>query len=93
MSARQPTRPRRWPPCAAATCSRPPTSTPTPGVRLLELAAALKARVAGHRPPRREPLRGRAVALVFEHPSLRTRVSTELAVGQLGGQSVYLVRR
>ena len=30
------------------------------------------------------------MALVFEHPSLRTRVSTELAVGQLGGQSVYL---
>jgi ornithine carbamoyltransferase len=31
------------------------------------------------------------VALVFEHPSLRTRISTELAVGQLGGQPVYLV--
>ncbi|MGH2468000.1 MAG: hypothetical protein ACRDGL_09790, partial [Candidatus Limnocylindrales bacterium] len=37
------------------------------------------------------PLVGRSVALVFEHPSLRTRVSTELAVGQLGGQPVYLV--
>src|ERR1700675_2373208 len=37
-----------------------------------------------------QPLRGQAVALVFEHPSLRTRISTELAIGQLGGQAVYM---
>ena len=57
---------------------------------LLDLAATLKAewRSAGRHAS--QPLRGRAVALVFEHPSLRTRVSTELAIGQLGGQSVYL---
>jgi ornithine carbamoyltransferase len=58
--------------------------------RLLELASTLKAEWASTGRHVREPLRGRAVALVFEHPSLRTRVSTELAVGQLGGQSVYL---
>jgi ornithine carbamoyltransferase len=58
--------------------------------QLLELAAALKVEwlATGRHPT--EPLRGRAVALVFEHPSLRTRVSTELAVGQLGGQPIYL---
>ena len=58
--------------------------------RLLELASALKAEWQGSGRHTHEPLRGRAVALVFEHPSLRTRVSTELAIGQLGGQSVYL---
>jgi ornithine carbamoyltransferase len=54
-------------------------------------AARLKAEWLATRRHAVEPLRGRSVALVFEHPSLRTRVSTELAVGQLGGQSVYLV--
>ena len=58
--------------------------------QLLELASSLKAEWASGGRHATEPLRGRAVALVFEHPSLRTRVSTELAVGQLGGQSVYL---
>jgi len=30
------------------------------------------------------------MALVFEKPSLRTRVSFEVAMRQLGGQSLYL---
>jgi ornithine carbamoyltransferase len=36
------------------------------------------------------PLRGRVVGLVFEKPSLRTRVSFEAAVAQLGGTSLFL---
>jgi ornithine carbamoyltransferase len=36
------------------------------------------------------PLRGRVVGLVFEKPSLRTRVSFESAVAQLGGVSLFL---
>jgi len=36
------------------------------------------------------PLAGRSLALVFEKPSLRTRVTFEIAMGQLGGQAVYL---
>jgi ornithine carbamoyltransferase len=36
------------------------------------------------------PLRGRVVGLVFEKPSLRTRVSFESAVAQLGGTSLFL---
>lgn len=37
-----------------------------------------------------EPLRGRCVALIFEKPSTRTRVSLEVAVSQLGGRALYL---
>lgn len=39
---------------------------------------------------RHEVLTGKAVALLFEKPSLRTRVTFEVGVRQLGGYSVYL---
>ncbi len=42
------------------------------------------------RRPILDALRGRAVALLFEKPSTRTRVSFEVGVGQLGGIPVYL---
>ena len=35
-------------------------------------------------------LSGKTLALMFEKPSLRTRVSFELAMRQLGGQTIYL---
>ncbi len=53
---------------------------------LLELAAELKAR----RVPPEAPLRGRTLALVFEKPSLRTRLSFEVAMVDLGGHAAYL---
>ena len=37
-----------------------------------------------------KPLEGKTIALVFEKPSLRTRVSFEVGVRQLGGECVYL---
>ena len=36
------------------------------------------------------PLEGKIIVLLFEHPSLRTRVSFEVGIRQLGGQCVYL---
>lgn len=36
------------------------------------------------------PLAGRSVALIFEKPSLRTRVSFEVGLFRLGAQAVYL---
>ena len=51
---------------------------------LMELAARLKAGLA------KPGVDGRALALVFEKPSLRTRVSFEIAMSQLGGVCVVL---
>jgi ornithine carbamoyltransferase len=56
---------------------------------LLVDAARLKA-ARRVRPADDLPLRGRVVGLVFEKPSLRTRVSFESAVAQLGGTSLFL---
>ncbi len=39
---------------------------------------------------RRRPLEGKTVALIFQKPSLRTRVSFEVGIYQLGGQPVFL---
>jgi ornithine carbamoyltransferase len=57
-------------------------------LHLFRLAADLKQRwKAGHRGT---PMAGRSVALIFEKPSLRTRVTFEVGVVQLGGRAVYL---
>jgi len=40
--------------------------------------------------PRDVPLRGRALAMIFEKPSLRTRLSFDVAMRDLGGHSSYL---
>ena len=54
---------------------------------LLDLAARMKAAPRG---PWRDVLAGRTVALVFEKPSTRTRVSLAAAVTRLGGEPLVL---
>jgi ornithine carbamoyltransferase len=56
--------------------------------RLFALTALLKARQKAR--DRVTPLSGRTMALIFEKPSLRTRVTFEVAMVQLGGAAVYL---
>jgi hypothetical protein len=53
---------------------------------ILDLADELK-----HRPESfRGALAGRSLAIIFEKPSLRTRVTFEVGMVQLGGHPIYL---
>jgi ornithine carbamoyltransferase len=54
---------------------------------LLDLAAGQKANPAEYR--REQPLTGKVVGLFFEKASLRTRLSFEAAVYQLGGHTIF----
>ncbi len=59
--------------------------------RIVETGKRLKAAgQAGDRPAR--PLAGKTLAMIFEKPSTRTRVSFEQAVRQLGGDAIVLER-
>ncbi|MEW5322983.1 ornithine carbamoyltransferase [Geobacillus thermoleovorans] len=55
---------------------------------LLALAADLKAKQKAGVPY--APLSGKTMAMIFEKPSTRTRVSFEVGMIQLGGQAMYL---
>lgn len=61
--------------------------------RMIDLAAQMKAARLG-RPKGalddEQPLAGRVVALIFEKPSTRTRVSFDVGVRQMGGQTMVL---
>ena len=55
---------------------------------ILDVATDLKRRSkAGDRPPL---LAGRVLAMIFEKPSLRTRVTFETGMWELGGHAIYL---
>jgi ornithine carbamoyltransferase len=53
---------------------------------LLALARQIKASPAAYT----ETLKGKTLAMIFEKPSLRTRVSFDVGIHQLGGFSLYL---
>ena len=55
---------------------------------VLELAARLKTELRAGRP--RPLLLGRTLAMIFEKPSLRTRVTFEVGMVQLGGAAIHL---
>ena len=54
------------------------------------LGKALKAKTTPPKGRRPEPMKRKVLAMVFEKPSLRTRVSFEVAVSQLGGTALYI---
>ena len=53
--------------------------------RLLDLAGRVRGGAFADR-----PLEGRTVAMIFQKPSTRTRVSTEVGVAQLGGHALMI---
>jgi ornithine carbamoyltransferase len=57
----------------------------------LQLAAQVKAdRSLGRHAPTTDMLSGRHIAMLFDKPSLRTRTTFEIAIGELGGHLVAL---
>lgn len=53
---------------------------------LLDVACRVKARPEAYS----EALKGKTLAMIFEKPSLRTRVTFDVGIEQLGGHAVYL---
>src|SRR5262245_12357196 len=59
--------------------------------RLFAVAKRLKGDLRAGR--RHEELAGKSLALIFHKPSLRTRLSFEVAMTQRGGASVFITER
>jgi ornithine carbamoyltransferase len=62
--------------------------TPADVQDLFDLAASLKAKQRQRIP--HPVLQGKTLAMIFEKPSLRTRVTFEAGMTQLGGHAIYL---
>ena len=59
-------------------------------VRIFDRAVELKAEFLANRRHAAPPLVGRTLAMLFQKPSLRTRVTFEAGMNQLGGHAIYL---
>jgi ornithine carbamoyltransferase len=57
---------------------------------MIESAIAMKSQRKQNRAKAQKPLEGLTLAMVFDKPSTRTRVSFDVAMQQLGGQTVVL---
>src|SRR5213075_879418 len=60
---------------------------------MLALSADMKAKLKAQEKlgeKNRKPLEGKTLAMIFERPSTRTRVSFDVGMRQLGGESIML---
>lgn len=56
--------------------------------RLLDVSFSMKEKVMTNSVPK--ALEGKRIALYFEKPSTRTRISSELAISMMGGTAIVL---